>query len=277
MRIYTLIEDTKHANSGFISEHGLSLYFEHNGQRVLFDTGASDAFIYNATLLGIDLVKVDICVISHIHKDHTGGLDFFLDINRRAKVYIKEAAKEEYYTRHGNKNVRSGIDPQFFEKHTERLRFFKGDIKIADGVYAASAEKFRRLPDYSANMLVKKEGRLIADPLEHELFIVVEDKDGIIVLTGCAHCGILNILMTAEANYGHISGAAGGFHLGGYSGSAGKARKVPNAEVTAIAKFLTERNIRKVYTGHCTGDKAFEKLSLHARVKRMRTGDILEF
>lgn len=277
MKIYTLIEDSKHANTGFINEHGLSLYFEHNGQRVLFDTGASDAFIYNATLFGIDLLKVDICVISHVHNDHTGGLGYFLDINRHAKVYIKKAATGDFYSKHGSKNIRSGIDPLFFEKYWERFCFFDGDIKVAKGVFAASAVKHRKLPNYSANMLAKKEGMLTLDTLEHELFLVIEDKEGIIVLTGCAHNGILNILMTAEEKYGKISGTAGGFHLGGYSGTNKKTKREPDAEVAAIARFLTEHKIKKVYTGHCTGDKAFEKLSMLARVKRMRTGDILEF
>ncbi len=277
MKIYTLIENGKHINTGFISEHGLSLYFEHKGHRVLFDTGASDAFIYNATLLGIDLLKVDICVISHVHNDHTGGLVNFLDINRNAKVYIKEAAKEDYYSKHGNKITSSGISPAFFEKYKDRLCFFDGDIKVCEGIFAASAKKYRRLPGYAANMLIKKQGKLESDPLEHELFIVIEEKGGIIVLTGCAHSGILNILMTAEKKYGQIIGVAGGFHLGGYSGTDRKIKREPEAEVAAIAKFLEERKIKKVYTGHCTGDKPLEKLSMLARVKRMRTGDILEF
>ena len=60
MKIYTLIENTKPKGSAFLCEHGLSLYFEHNKKRILFDTGSSDTFIYNATLLGIDLAKVDV-------------------------------------------------------------------------------------------------------------------------------------------------------------------------------------------------------------------------
>ena len=74
MKIFTLIEDGKHPDTALLKEHGLSLYFKHGNTRILFDTGASDAFIYNATLLGIDLFKVDVCVLSHVHRDHIGGL-----------------------------------------------------------------------------------------------------------------------------------------------------------------------------------------------------------
>ncbi len=272
-----MIENTKQANSGFISEHGLSLFFVHNGKRILFDTGASDAFIYNATLLGIDLLKVDICVISHIHKDHTGGLESFFDINSKAKVYMKEAVKAEYYSKYADKYKRTGIDSKLLEKYKDRIVLFNGDMNVADGVLALSVEKYHKLPNYASNMFMKKQGKLVKDALEHELFLAVQHNGGAVVLTGCSHSGILNILMTAEARFGQILGVAGGFHLGRYSKTARKPKQEPGSQVSAIAKFITERNIKKVYTGHCTGDKPLEKLAVLARVKRMRTGDILEF
>ena len=96
MKIYILIEDSKPKGSAFIAESGLCLYFVYQGKRILFDTGASDAFIYNATLLGIDLLKVDMCILSHAHEGHTGGLAYFLGINKDAPVYMKSAARGEF-------------------------------------------------------------------------------------------------------------------------------------------------------------------------------------
>ncbi len=89
------------------------MYFEHGEKRILFDTGASDKFIYNATLLGIDLHKVDTCIISHPHNDHTGGLKSFLEINRNARVVIKRAAQGDFYTKRGHKMIRTGLEPGF--------------------------------------------------------------------------------------------------------------------------------------------------------------------
>lgn len=273
MKIVTLIEDSKHANSALLSEHGLCLYFEHGGQRILFDTGASDRFIYNATLIGLDLVKVDICVLSHPHAGHAGGLGFFLNINRNARVYLKQAARGDFYTKHPRGNVRSGIDPVFFQRNEQRLSFLEGDTEIADGVFAASIDQHRRLPQYTSQMLEKRDGAFVKDALAHELFVAVKTGDGAVVLTGCAHHGVLNVLMTARKKFGRIAGVAGGFHLGGTKHNA---KREPDSEVYAIIKFLQEHGIKKVYTGHCTGEKAMEKLNLLARVKKMRTGDILE-
>lgn len=274
MKIYTLIEDNKQKNSGFLAEHGLSLYFEHGGKRVLFDTGASDAFVYNATLLGIDLNKVDTCIISHAHDDHIGGLEAFLGINSHAKVYLKSAVRGDYYAKHLTKNERSGLDPAFFDKYADRLHFFDDRIDIADGITAASVKQFRRLPLYTSLMLEKKDGKYISDSLAHELYVAVKNEEGTVVLTGCAHHGVLNILMSANEAFGTIEGVVGGFHLNG----SGKRNilKEPESEILAIAKYFENNKIKKVYTGHCTGDKPFEKLHVIARVNKMNAGDIID-
>ena len=197
MKIYTLMEDSKRKNTAFIAEHGFSLYFEHGGKRILFDTGASGSFIYNATLLGIDLSKVDICIISHAHPGHTGGLPHFLDINSDAKVYMKTAARGEYYIKRLFKHEISGMPRTIFEKYADRIVFMGEDTQIIPGVFAASAHKHRRLPLYSSVMYEKRDGQLVRDDLKHELFLVVKTDDNAVVITGCAHHGLINILMTA--------------------------------------------------------------------------------
>lgn len=274
MKIYTLIENEKAKGSGFLAEHGLSLYFEYGGKRILFDTGASDAFVYNATLHGIDLNKIDICIISHAHDDHIGGLNVLLGINSHAEVFLKSAARGEFYTKLLGKKERTSLDPSFFDKYADRLHFFDDKIEVAPGVIAASIKKFRKLPLYASLMLEKRGDSYVSDALDHELYVAIKEEDGIVVLTGCAHHGVLNILMTANEDFGTIKGVVGGFHLNG----AGRHRfkKEPDSEVAAIAKYLENNKIKKVYTGHCTGKKPLEKLILMSRTKKMNAGDILE-
>ena len=96
MKIVNLIEDTKGVN-GCHHEHGLSFYIETENHKLLLDTGATDAFLDNAIVLGIDLKKVDTVIISHGHYDHTGGLLAFTAINPSAKIYIQKAACGEFY------------------------------------------------------------------------------------------------------------------------------------------------------------------------------------
>jgi len=273
MKIYTLIEDQKQKN-GFLAEHGLSLYLEHDGKRLLFDTGASDAFVYNATMLGIDLNKVDVCVISHAHNDHIGGLESFLGINNHAKVYLKSAVRGDFYAKRHAHSERSGLDPAFFDKYEHRLNFFDGRADITDSVSAASIKRFRRLPYYTSLMLEKKDGKFIADSLDHELYLSIKTNAGAAVFMGCAHHGVLNILMSAKEEFGTITAVVGGFHLSGSEKHGFK--KEPESEIYAIAKYFEENRIKKVYTGHCTGEKALEKLSLLSRVKKINAGDIIE-
>ena len=91
MKITCLAENTT-SRPDIEAEHGLSLYIETNGKKILFDMGQGELFIRNAKRLGIDLSDVDIAVISHGHYDHGGGLRSFLEINKKAPVYISEHA-----------------------------------------------------------------------------------------------------------------------------------------------------------------------------------------
>ena len=277
MKVYTLMQDNKRSNTAFITEHGLSLYFEHGGQRILFDTGASDSFIYNATLLGIDLMKVDVCVVSHAHATSTGGLRHFLDINDRAVVYMKYAAKGEFYIKKLFSQERTSIDPALFREYSSRLKLIEEDTEIADGVFAANVNKYRHYPLYSSLMYKKQDGVLVRDDLAHEMFVAVKTDNGVVVLTGCSHHGVINILKTADEKFGRVCAVVGGFHLNGTSCLGIRRKKEPAVEVRAIAKYLSKNRIKHVYTGHCTGDRQLEKLELHARAKRIYAGDILEF
>ena len=91
IQITTLVENVVYGK-GLQGEHGLSLLVEVRDRKVLFDTGASDLFIRNARLMGIDLCEVDYLVLSHGHRDHTGGLHLFLRLNERATVVCKREA-----------------------------------------------------------------------------------------------------------------------------------------------------------------------------------------
>ena len=88
-KITTLAENCVYGK-GLQGEHGLSLLVETAEHKVLFDTGASDLFIRNARLMGIDLAEVDLVVLSHGHRDHTGGLHHFLKLNSRARIVCKK-------------------------------------------------------------------------------------------------------------------------------------------------------------------------------------------
>lgn len=276
MKIYTLIEDGKRPGSAFVSEHGLSLYFEHDKKRILFDTGASGNFIYNATLLGIDLAKVDFCIISHAHNDHTGGLAHFLEINSNAKVYMKDAVKEDYYLKRFFRYEKSGLSSDLIKKYSERIVYVDQDTAVTSNITALSVNQYRHLPQFATLMYKKTKDGLVRDDLSHELFIAISTKNGTAVLTGCSHHGLINTLMTADEKIGNVYGIIGGFHLDGIRCFGLRRKKESHLEIRTIAKYLNQNRIKKIYTGHCTGDKPLEKLQLLTRTKKMYSGDVID-
>ncbi|MCG2731197.1 MAG: MBL fold metallo-hydrolase, partial [Acetobacterium sp.] len=100
MKIVTLVENTP-ISGNYKNEHGLCLYIETEKHKCLFDLGASDIFAENAQKLGIDLEEVDLVVISHGHYDHGGGLEIFLGINKKAKIYVNHKAFNKFYSNRG--------------------------------------------------------------------------------------------------------------------------------------------------------------------------------
>ena len=117
MKITTLLEN-KTTCDALRCEHGLSLYIETEKHKILFDSGASDAFWENARALGIDLAQVDIAFLSHAHNDHCGGLLTFLRGNRTAKVYLQKEAFGDYYVVTPTKCAFIGLDPKLHEYAT---------------------------------------------------------------------------------------------------------------------------------------------------------------
>lgn len=110
------------------SEHGLSFYIETANHKILFDLGASTLFSRNAQTLGIDLAHVDTVIISHGHYDHGGGLKQFMEINQKAKIYIKQEAFLDYYSIKEDGFEYIGLDKSL--SNNPRIIFADNDFKI---------------------------------------------------------------------------------------------------------------------------------------------------
>ena len=109
MKIINLVENTPGA-PGCGYEHGLSFYIETEKHKLLIDSGASDLFLHNAKILGVDLGKVDSMILSHGHYDHAGGVLAFSKLNPDALIYLKVTAGEDYYHLKENGEKYIGID-----------------------------------------------------------------------------------------------------------------------------------------------------------------------
>ena len=137
MKITTLIENRESTTKpGLTSEWGLSLHIEFNNHSILFDTGASGAFVDNAEHLSVKVDSVDVAVLSHHHFDHGGGLERFFELNSNAKVYLADAPDGECYIKiMGFLKKYIGLDRTIMDDHWERFEIVGKPTEILPGVF----------------------------------------------------------------------------------------------------------------------------------------------
>ena len=259
MKIVNLIEDTE-GKYGCSYEHGLSFYIETERHKVLLDLGQTDNSISNAKKLGIDLENVDLVVLSHGHYDHSGGMIPFSKINDRVAIYMQSSACGDYYADDGimagNDCYRYiGIDKDILK--LPQIRLVEGDHIINDELELfAIKNRTHNTPFTNKSLLVKTSEGFVSDDFGHEHYLVVRENGLSVLLSGCAHNGILSILDAYKAKYGSIPNVViSGFHL------MVKREYHENEldEVSAIAEKLKTYQTR-FFTCHCTGIPAFEEM-----------------
>ncbi len=262
MKIAVLTENTAvRADAAF--EHGLSLYIETNRHNILFDMGQTDAFVKNASLLGIDLSQVDIAVISHGHYDHGGGLSHFLRLNSKAPVYLSRYAFGGYY--HGPERY-IGLDPAL--KENNQL-IFTGDQLIVDEelTFCSCNGCPGKYPLDSAGLSVKQNEDFIPDTFLHEQYLVITEENRRVVFSGCSHKGILNIM-----DWLHPDILVGGFHFMKQELSDGE-----NPVLQEAAKVLSGYPA-VYYTCHCTGIPAYTYLKnkMGGQLFYLASGEVID-
>jgi len=253
MRIVNLIENTEGINA-CLFEHGLSFYIETKKHKLLVDTGQSDAFIANALKLGINLAEVDIVVLSHGHYDHSGGIMEFAKINSKARILMQKSATDEYY--HKNKLIEKYIGVDENIKTLPGVELLEGDLHLDDELFLYSGVTGRRLwPKGNLELMVKKDGAFILDEFKHEQYLVITDDHKKVLISGCAHNGVLNILERYRSIYGNNPDVMiSGFHMMKKNG------EYTQDEIDVIeetAKELSKIHT-KFYTGHCTGELPYQ-------------------
>ena len=241
MTITSILENTT-KRADMQAEHGLGLYIESNGQRILFDMGQTDLFSENARALGIDLSCVDIAVLSHGHYDHGGGLRKFLEINDHAPVYVH---KDAFLPHYNGVQKYIGLDTDLI--NNPRIIFTDGEKRIGDGLCLYTFNEKERLYDVPASGLNEKSGEeFIADDFRHEQYLLLEENGKRVLISGCSHKGILNIAGWIRADV-----IVGGFHFS----------KLPLDDYLIMAAKELGKYPAQFYTCHCTGMEQYEFMS----------------
>lgn len=276
MKITVLMENSTPSDR-ICARHGLSLFLETAAHRVLFDMGPDAAFLDNARALGVDVATADVAVLSHGHFDHSGGLGAYLQatdgLPSPAPVYASRHAFEEHAakTPAGMKDI--GANPALAA--SPRIVPVDRELRI-DGELTmfSQVEPAELAPRSNATLMERVGDGYAPDRFVHEQSLLVSEGDKRVLVSGCSHCGIVNIMRRAEELAGGpLDAVIAGFHLmDPGSGS------VEDPQVTRqIARFMTQRPTR-YFTFHCTGLEAFSLLrdELGERVRYLNAGSSVE-
>lgn len=211
MTKFTVVYDNNAYDPALSTAWGFSCWVETGETTVLFDTGGDWATLSgNMAKLNLDPQVIDAIVLSHIHGDHTGGLLSLLDTGVKPTVYVPAAFPASFKA-----EVRARTN----------LVEVRESIRIAPNLYTT--------------------GQVSSSIVEQAL--VVETVEGLVIVTGCAHPGIVNMVRRAKAvTAGKVVLVLGGFHLGGAS----------QGQVKGIITEFHRLGVQRVAPCHCTGDRA---------------------
>lgn len=261
MKIVCLMENT--GRPGLLTEHGLSLYIETKGLKILFDAGQTAGFAENALQLGVDLEKVDIAILSHGHYDHSGGLLRFMEINPHAPVYVNENTFGDFYS---GPDKYIGLDPSL--KGHPRLCLTGNTKVLGDGITLCTLNGAQALyPAFGQGLTVEKDGQRIPDAFLHEQYLIIEENGRKIVFSGCSHKGIMNIVSWLKPDV-----LLGGFHFMKLDPEGDDRATLLSAAESLMASPTV------FHTCHCTGEApyAFLKPIMGDQLNYMACGCKLE-
>lgn len=277
---FTVLVDDSIGPEGrkLVAKHGLSFHVEittaAEKTRIIMDAGPpKDIAVRNADTVGIDLRQVDAIVISHGHYDHTGGLEEFLRLTAKQVPVIihPEAFSPKFALSPKLRFI--GMERSVQTSITSRgvPVVARNSVRISRGVMT-SGEVTRLTEREKSEGFWKVTGeRFMEDQVTDEQALLINLRDrGLIIVTGCAHPGIINIVNHARkvSKVSKVCAIIGGFHLTGSS----------HDRLEATTKELSGLNPELVCPCHCTGSSAIGRLSelLGPRCKPVRTGDSIE-
>jgi 7,8-dihydropterin-6-yl-methyl-4-(beta-D-ribofuranosyl)aminobenzene 5'-phosphate synthase len=277
VRITTLIDNRPSPDDPRLqAEWGLSLCVAANGHNILVDMGASDAFARNAERLSIDIAAMNAAILSHHHYDHGGGLRRFLELNDHADIFLGATPDGDPTARiFGFVRKYIGLDKALMARHAHRFRFVHERTEILPGIFVLPRiVGHHARPSGNRYLYLKRGDTVVPDDFRHEIIVAIRDQDALVVLTGCSHNGLLNMIETVSTEFPGvpIRAVVGGFHLVAVPpfDRMSESKRV----VADMGRSVLDYGVETTYTGHCTGKKAMAVLrgAMGDRVLEIYTG-----
>jgi len=269
LKITVLAEDSVLYESPYLGQHGVSFLLEgvsgDKSGRILVDVGQnSEALLHNMTIMGIAPSTIDALVLTHCHYDHTQGLTKLIrQIGKRdmpvfahPDIFRLHFITQPFYRHVGIMPGDSKIEA---EKAGARFLLSKDPVEIMPGM-TTTGEVPRRTDFEQVGIALKTidNGMVVDDLVLDDMSVIANVRDkGLVIVTGCSHAGIVNIVnyATQITGFDTIEGVIGGLHL----------VEAPDAIIKRTVEELLKKNISWISAGHCTGFKAQVELYLSFR------------
>ncbi len=250
LRIKILCDNVIFRGEGLLGEHGLSIYLERDGRGILFDTGQGISIERNARRLGVELGRVEGVVLSHGHYDHTGGLRTVL--TREMRLIAHPGIFSPKYALRDGRTRYIGIpfSREAVEGWAGELTLTSEPVEVLPGVFTTgTVPRVTPFEGPQEDLLLREGEGFVKDPMEDDLSLFASTPEGIVVILGCAHRGVINILTHIRelTGKGTFVAVLGGTHLGFY----------PEERRGKVVEALKAFDIKRMAVSHCTGMEGF--------------------
>lgn len=252
----TILMDNQ-AKPGFLSEHGFSVWIESDGQKILFDSGSSDALTHNAAKMGIDLSEADQLVLSHGHYDHTGYVAELLHINPQLKVVMHPATTRQRFSIHPNvgpRDISMSLEARSaLDAHATACKTItEKSCELGNGVGSSGSIPRNNVSETTGGPFFLDPKGQFPDWIEDDQSLWVNTSHGLVIITGCCHAGLMNTVEHIQSVTGEtkIYAIIGGLHL----------KHALKQRVQETVAALKKWNPTFLVPCHCTGDAVIKIL-----------------
>lgn len=249
-------------------EYGLGMLVHVDGQGILFDAGMADGLVRNMKVMGVTPASVNLIALSHGHFDHAGGLPSVLEYLGPRDIYLHRTAPRPKYVVYGEQKTFIGMPPiDLLEQKGGRLIFNDGPLELLPGVIlTGSVPRTNDYEDTGGSFGVECDGKMETDEFADDQALLVVHPDGLVIISGCAHAGMINTIEYAKTITGvdRIKAWIGGTHL----------MTASPERMRATIERLKLYDIDTIAVTHCTGFLAAAELyaELGSRVSKGESG-----
>ena len=250
-KVTTITENTVPMGKGLTGEHGICFLIETGTKKILFDTGQGLVLTNNAKVLNIDLKEIDTVILSHGHYDHAGGLQSLVELNHEFTLVAHPDAFDKKMMFFNEQYIPVGmqLDKAYLESKGVTIQLEKGPVEITEGVTTTGEIPLKTdFEKVETVFYTETDNNKIPDTIADDQSLILNTDKGTVVLLGCAHRGLINILNHVSTLTGSkkIHTIMGGLHL--VNASESKLKK--------IIGCMHDFDLQKVGVSHCTGINA---------------------